>query len=382
MPKTKVEKKQEEKAKKVAASAFVPPKTKAQKLAAIKELGTELDAKFASKTFSRQGDKVRMSVPSIPSNLPSFDRKVLGCGGFPRGRVIEIFGPESAGKTAITMHVIGECQKAGGVAAFVDAEHALSPKFAAILGVNMDELVISQPDCGEEALDIVEALVRSQAVDIVVVDSVTALVPRAELAGEMGDSHMGLQARLMSQACRKLVGICSKTGVTVVFINQIREKVGVTFGNPEVTTGGRALKFFSSVRISATRVAQSKQGLIKDENDKIIGHKMILKNIKNKCADPFEETIVDLYYATGFDKDDDSINHAQEIGVLEGTAWLTFKGEEEKFRRADIDVAKVNVAIKAHYAAIEAKTELVYQQAEKAKKEAKLEKTINQTDNI
>jgi recombination protein RecA len=269
--------------------------------------------------------------------MPSVDRVVLGCGGVPRGRVVEVYGPESAGKTAWCLHVIGQCQKAGGVAAFVDAEHALSPTFANILGVDMDELIVSQPDCGEDALDIVEALVQSHGVDLIVVDSVTALVPRAELDGDMGDSHMGLQARLMSQAMRKLCAICAVNGITVIFINQIREKVGLVFGSPEVTTGGRALKFYASVRLEIRRVAGSKGGTLLDEDKLVYGHKVNIKAVKNKVAAPFRETIVELHYANGFQANEDLIDHALKIGVLTGTAKFVIKdGSGWKFTREEL----------------------------------------------
>jgi recombination protein RecA len=263
------------------------------------------------------------------------DNDVLGCGGFPRGRIIEVYGPESAGKTAICLHLAGECQKAGGVVAFVDAEHALSPTFADTLGVDMDELIISQPDCGEEALEIVEGLVDA-GVDLIIVDSVAALTPRAEIDGDMGDSHMGLMARLLSQAMRKLCAKISKAQTVVVFINQVREKIGLVFGDPSVTTGGRALKFYASVRLEVRRVAGSKGGVLKD-GETVIGHKVNVAAKKNKVAMPFREGVVDLLYASGFDKVDAVIRYAEKLGVITGSAWLVFKGE--KYRREDL-VAK------------------------------------------
>ena len=286
-------------------------------------------------------------VPSIPTNLPSFDNDIAGCGGFPRGRIVEVYGPEGAGKTAFCLHTVGQCQKAGGVAALVDAEHALSPTFANTLGVNVDELIVSQPDCGEEGLEIVEGLVDS-GVDLIIVDSVTALVPRAEIDGEMGDSHMGLQARLMSQGMRKLCGKAAKAGSCLCFINQIREKVGLVFGSPEVTTGGRALKFYSSLRIEVRRVAGSKGGIIK-EGDEIIGHKMNVKAVKNKVAFPFHEGIVDLYYATGFDLNEDLVQYALKIKVLTGSAWLCIIGSDEKYRREDLPLDKVRAAVTKYH---------------------------------
>jgi recombination protein RecA len=344
--------------------------TKEQRLKAVEKLGEQLDKQFETKgSFQRQGNRVRKPVPHIPTNLVSVDNEVLGCGGWPKGRIIEIFGPEASGKTALTLHTIGEVQKAGGVAAFVDAEHGLSATFASNLGVDMDELVVSQPGCGEEALETVEALVESQLVDLIVVDSVAALVPRAELAGEMGDSHMGLMARLLSQACRKLTGLSDKKGVTIAFINQIREKVGVVFGNPEVTTGGRALKFWSSVRVEVRRVAASKNGTIK-EGDKVIGHKVHIKNIKNKCAMPYRECDVDLLYETGFDKVEDLIQYALKIGVLTGSTWFVMPeyNHGEKFRRDQIPLDILRKKVDDYHSALQAKLETEY---EKAREDAK-----------
>lgn len=275
---------------------------------------------------------MNQQIPSLPTNLISLDKEVLGCGGFPKGRIIEVYGPESAGKTAICLHLAGECQRAGGVVALVDAEHALSPTFANTLGVDMDELIISQPDFGEEALEIVEGLVDA-GVDLIIVDSVAALVPRAEIEGDMGDSHMGLAARLLSQAMRKLCGKVSKANTVVIFVNQVRDKIGIVFGNPEVTTGGRALKFYSSIRLEVRRVAGSKGGVLKD-GETIIGHRMNVKAVKNKVAMPFREGIVDLLYGSGFDKIDSAIRYAEKLGVITGSAWLVFKGE--KYRREDL----------------------------------------------
>jgi recombination protein RecA len=317
--------------------APVYPTTKAQKLAAVDLLGKTLDTQFKSKgTFQRLGKQVGQRIPAIATNLLSFDEYVLGCGGFPKGRVIEIFGPESAGKTAVTLHTIGCVQKSGGVAAFVDAEHALDPSFAAILGVNVDELTISQPNCGEQALDAVQALVESRAVDLIVVDSVAALVPQAELDGEFGDSHMGLQARLMSQAMRKLVMIIGKSNVTVIFINQIREKIGVVFGNPEVTTGGRGLKFAASVRVEVRRVATSKGGLKKD-GDCVIGHVINFKAVKNKVGSPFRECQATIYYDNGFDEQDCARVYATELGILTyEKGWNQYYGKGDKIRSEDL----------------------------------------------
>lgn len=332
------------------------PSTLAEKWAAITAAGKVLDKTYESKTFQKYGEKVGAKVPVIPTNLLSVDWDVLGCGGLPKGRIIEVYGPESSGKTALCSHIIGQCQKSGGIAAFIDAEHAYDPTFATKMGVNMDDLLVSQPDYGEQALEIAIALVETKSVDLIVVDSVSALVPKAELEGDMGDSHMGLQARLMSQAMRKLVGIVSKTGTTIIFINQIREKIGVMFGNPQTTSGGRALKFAASVRIEVIREAISKGGLLKD-GDVIIGHKMRVKNVKNKAGAPYREDSVDLYYDTGFDIRESAIDQAVKLGLVTGTAWLVLKGSDEKYRRDDLPLDKVAEAVASYYSDQYAKQE-------------------------
>src|SRR5882724_9274592 len=283
---------------------------------------SQIEKQFGKGSIMRLGSKEAIvPISVIPTGCISFDA-ALGVGGFPRGRVVEIFGPESSGKTTIALQVIAEAQKTGGMAAFVDAEHALDPKYAKKLGVDVDNLLVSQPDYGEQALEIAEALVRSGALDVLVVDSVAALVPKAELDGEMGDSHMGLQARLMSQALRKLTGTVSKSRTSLIFINQIREKIGVMFGNPETTTGGRALKFYSSVRIDIRRIQAIKEG------DRVVGSRTRGKIVKNKVAAPFREAEFDIVYGEGISREGDLIDLCVEKGVLEKSGtWISFGGE-------------------------------------------------------
>jgi len=319
-----------------------------EKWTVLAELGKKLDKENGSQTFQKYDAKVGQKIDCISTGLPSVDWEVFGCGGIPKGRIIEIYGEESSGKTALCSHIIGQCQKAGGIAAFIDAEHALEPSYASVMGVDMSKLLIAQPDFGEQALEIVIALVESKAVDLIVVDSVSALVPRAELEGEMGDSHMGLMARMMSQCMRKLVGITSKSSTTIIFINQVRDKIGLVFGNPETTSGGKALRFAATARIRVAREAQSKGGQIKD-GEEIIGHKMKVKAHKNKAGAPFKETVIDLLYASGFDMVDDLINHAQKIGLVEGNAWMTLKGEQEKYRRDELPIDKIRASMAEYY---------------------------------
>lgn len=282
----------------------------------------DIEKQFGKGAVMKLGDHDHMDIETIPSGCLSLDI-ALGIGGYPKGRIVEIYGPESSGKTTFALHAIAEAQKAGGRAAFIDAEHSLDPQYASKLGVNINDLLLSQPDNGEQALEICEALVRSGAISIIVIDSVAALVPQAEIEGEMGDSHVGLQARLMSQALRKLSGVISKTNTIAIFINQLREKVGVMFGNPETTPGGRALKFYSSVRLEIRRSEQ-----IKDGTD-VIGNKTSIKVVKNKMAPPFKSCVVDIMYGEGVSREGELIDLASEAKIIEKTgAWYSYNGEK------------------------------------------------------
>ena len=318
----------------------------------LEQVLLDIEKQFGKGSVMRLGDNEHVEVDTVPSGSISLD-VALGIGGYPKGRIIEVYGPESSGKTTFALHAIAEVQKAGGRAAFIDAEHALDPTYAAKIGVNINDLLLSQPDNGEQAVEICEALVRSGAIGIIVIDSVAALVPQAEIEGEMGDSHVGLQARLMSQALRKLSGIISKTNTVAIFINQLREKVGVMFGNPEVTPGGRALKFYSSVRLEIRKGEQIKNGT------DIVGNKTNIKVVKNKMAAPFKTCTIDIMYGEGISKTGELLDLASDAGIVEKSgAWYAYKGEKigqgrdnakEYLKKNEKVYDEINKKVREHY---------------------------------
>ena len=306
---------------------------------AIRAVEKTLNKQFdTEKSIVRLGDKVGIPWPSIATGIMSFDKDVSGIGGIPRGRIVEIYGPESSGKTTLALHICAQEQKNDAIVSFIDVEHALDPGYCAKLGVDVDNLLVSQPDAGEEALDTAIALVESKAVSLIVIDSVSALVPRAELEGDMGESHMGSSGRMMSQAMRKLRGICAINNVTIIFINQIREKIGVMFGSPETTSGGRALKFYSSIRLDVRRVGGDDGKIMEGGN--LVGHKLRIKAVKNKMGVPARECITELRYGKGFDLNSDIVDYAFSIGAIHKSGgWYKFEGNS--YRKEEVPIERL-----------------------------------------
>jgi recombination protein RecA len=313
----------------------------------------QIEKQFGKGSIMRMGENLHMNIESIPTGALALDL-ALGIGGLPRGRVVEIYGPESSGKSTLAMHVVAEAQRNGGVCAYIDAEHAMDPVYARAIGVNVDDLLISQPDTGEQALEIADMLIRSGALDVLIIDSVAALTPRAEIEGDMGDSHVGLQARLMSQALRKLTGGLSKSNTVAVFINQLREKIGVIYGSPEVTPGGRALKFYSSVRLDIRRIESIKDGT------EVVGNRTRVKVVKNKCAAPFKQAEFDIMYGQGISREGSVLDVAVELGLVKKAgAWFTYEGEQMGQGRENVKtflrenpqtMAEIDGRVRAHLA--------------------------------